>query len=115
MAREEHSVTDDLSRQLRGLLDNPDIGAKLKELMPEGFDPAKLGDILKSHPDIMAKIKELLPDVDIEGALAGLAGAASGAVAGAADTAGDAAGAAKETAAMPRARPKDALGGSSTR
>jgi len=109
--REEHSVTDDLSNQLRGLMDNPDIGAKLRELMPDGFDPAKLGDILKGHPDIMAKIKELLPDVDIEGALAGLTGAASGAVAGAADTAGDAAGAAKDTAGDAAGEAKDTLGG----
>lgn len=74
-------MADDLLEQFQGLMDNPDIGARLRGLMPDGFDPSKLLDILKGDPDLMAKVKELLPDVDIEGALSGLAGAAAGAAA----------------------------------
>lgn len=45
--------------QFQGLMDNPDTGAQLKGLMPDGFDPSKLLDILTGNPDLLAKVKDL--------------------------------------------------------
>ena len=104
-------MADDLMKQFQGLMDNPDIGAQLESLMPDGFDPSKLLDILKGNPDLLAKVRELLPDIDIEGALTGLAGAVTGAVAGTADAAGDAAAGAAGAAADAAGAATDTAGG----
>ncbi len=98
-------MATDIMGQLKGLLDDPQAVEQLKGLLPEGTDigellqdPGKLLDALKGSPDLLNKVQELVPDVDIEGALSSLTGAAGDAAEAAAGAAGAAAGAAGDAA-----------------
>jgi hypothetical protein len=95
----------DIMGQMKGLLDDPQVVEQLQGLLPEGTDigellqdPGKLLDTLKDSPDLLNKLQELVPDVDLEGALSSLTGAAGDAASAAAGAAG-AAGAAAAGAA----------------